>query len=94
MYVCVCCVCLCVVCMRECVCVYQFHFTFSHPPFDKITNDIKVPLYPARDVPYELLIKAFVGQKTRYIRMCIWYFEVCFNIYCTVLIAINIRRLH
>ena len=38
---------------------------FSHPPADKVTSDIKVPLYPARDVPYELLIKAFVGQKTR-----------------------------
>jgi len=40
-------------------------FFFSHPPVDKVTNTIKVPLYPARDVPYELQIKAFVGQKTR-----------------------------
>ena len=51
-----------VVCARACC---QMNLFFSHPPADKVTSDIKVPLYPARDVPYELLIKAFVGQKTR-----------------------------
>ena len=58
------------------VCVHTYHqqsFTkcyllfHSHPPADKVTSDIKVPLYPARDLPYELQIKAFVGQKTRFV---------------------------
>ncbi|XP_065902688.1 Bardet-Biedl syndrome 2 protein homolog [Dysidea avara] len=34
-----------------------------HPPLDKVANFIKVPLYPAKDVPYDLQIKALVGQK-------------------------------
>ena len=68
--VCTCSVCACTHCyIHVCGRVYQFHLTFSHPPADKVTNDIKIPLYPARDVPYELLIKAFVGQKTRYLHV-------------------------
>ena len=67
---CTCSVCACTHCyIHVCGRVYQFHLTFSHPPADKVTNDIKIPLYPARDVPYELLIKAFVGQKTRYLHV-------------------------
>ena len=73
------CVFLCACVFVQCIYTYvhvlyilassSIYFTFSHPPVDKVTNDIKIPLYPARDVPYELLIKAFVGQKIRYIYM-------------------------
>ena len=57
---------MCIINLWLCTYILLAKFIFSHPPADKVTSDIKVPLYPARDVPYELLIKAFVGQKTRY----------------------------
>lgn len=42
---------------------------------DKIANAIKVPLYPAKDVPYELQIKALVGQKNRFVCLCVLFLK-------------------
>lgn len=35
---------------------------FSHPPASKISNVISVPIYPEKDIPSELQIKAYVGS--------------------------------
>ena len=34
----------------------------SHPSADKLSNVVKVPLYPEKDTPIDLNIKAFVGH--------------------------------
>ena len=33
-----------------------------HPPLNKVTNEIKLPLYPDKDISTDLSIKAYVGQ--------------------------------
>eukprot|EP00731_Ephydatia_muelleri_P025424 Em0017g507a len=36
-----------------------------HPPLNKVTNEIKLPLYPDKDISTDLSIKAYVGQPNR-----------------------------
>lgn len=38
------------------------YFLLSHPPASKLSSVIKVPLYPEKDTPSELRIKAYVGK--------------------------------
>ena len=39
---------------------------FSHPPLNELSNNLKVPIYPPKDVPVDLHIKAFVGHRSRF----------------------------
>ena len=38
--------------------------THRHPPPSKLSNVIKVPLFPDKDIPVDLNVKAFVGHPT------------------------------
>lgn len=37
-------------------------FSFSHPPANKLSSVVRVSLYPEKDTPSELRIKAYVGK--------------------------------
>ena len=37
----------------------------SHPPSHKLSSGVKVPLFPEKDSPIDLNIKAFVGRPGR-----------------------------
>ena len=37
----------------------------SHPPSHKLSSRVKVPLFPEKDSPIDLNIKAFVGRPGR-----------------------------
>jgi len=37
----------------------------THPQANELSNCIRIPLYPPRDIPIDLHIKAFVGHKNR-----------------------------
>ena len=40
-----------------------------HPPADKLSGVIDIPIYPPKDVPVDLHIKALVGHKSRYLQL-------------------------
>jgi len=42
------------------------YICFSHPALGDVSDSIRCPLYPAKDLPVDLYIKIFVGYKTRW----------------------------
>jgi len=40
----------------------------SHPPVQKLSSCVKVSLFPEKDTPIDLNVKAFVGRPGRYVR--------------------------
>jgi hypothetical protein len=43
--------------------IYCAFFFFSHPQTSNLSNSVRVPIVPPKDVPVDLHIKAFVGHK-------------------------------
>ena len=50
-----------IICVHTCTRTHAH----SHPPPNKLSNSVKVPLFPDKDIPIDLNIKAFVGQSNR-----------------------------
>ena len=46
-------------------CLFLFIF-YSHPNAATLSNHLKVPIVPPKDIPVDLHIKAFIGYKNRY----------------------------
>ena len=49
----------------------------SHPPSHKLSNRVKVPLFPEKDSPIDLNIKAFVGRPGRQVHTYIHVHYTC-----------------
>ena len=45
-------------------CIYKFFFS-RHPNGSALSNQLKVPIVPPKDIPVDLHIKAFIGYKNR-----------------------------
>ena len=45
--------------------IFEGESYVSHPPIATLTNSMNIPIYPPKDVPVDLHIKALVGYKAR-----------------------------
>lgn len=46
--------------------VFEGESHVVHPSQQNLTSNLQVPVFPPKDVPVDLHIKAFVGYKSRY----------------------------
>ena len=45
--------------------IFEGESHVTHPQTSELSNCIRVPIFPPRDIPIDLHIKAFVGYKNR-----------------------------
>ena len=46
--------------------VFEGESHVAHPSHQNAKSSLSIPIYPPKDIPVDLHIKAFVGQKSRY----------------------------
>ncbi len=45
--------------------IFEGESYVAHPPLDKLSSSIQIPIYPPKDMPVDLHVKALVGYKNR-----------------------------
>ena len=55
--------------------VFEGESHVIHPSLQNLSSSLHVPIFPPKDVPVDLHIKAFVGYKTRSVN----YFQIAYK---------------